>query len=361
MNILFFGTYDVRRHPRVRVLQEGFTAHGDRVLECNVPLGLETAWRVRILQRPWLLPLLLTRMAMAWARLARRARRLPGVDAVVVGYLGHFDVHLARRLWRRTTIALDHLISARDTAEDRGSSSNWVERILGQLDEAALRAADVVCIDTREHRETLPAWARPRAVIIPVGAPARWFRRPQPRADDTLAVAFFGLFTPLQGAPVVGKAIALLREEAIRFTMIGRGQDFAAARAAAAANPNVEWRDWVDGDELPDLVAAHDVCLGIFGTSPKARRVVPNKVFQGAAAGTAIVTSATPPQQRAFEEAAVFVNPGDSGALADALAALARDRERVETLRVAAYARAAALFRPETVVEPLRERLITKT
>ena len=43
--------------------------------------------------------------------------------------------------------------------------------------------------------------------------------------------------------------------------------------------------------DLPALVAGHDVCLGIFGTGDKALRVVPNKVFQGAAAGCAIVTS----------------------------------------------------------------------
>ena len=58
-------------------------------------------------------------------------------------------------------------------------------------------------------------------------------------------------------------------------------------------------------------MARHDVCLGIFGTGPKALRVVPNKVFQGAAAGCALVTSDTPPQRRLLGDAAVLVPPGD--------------------------------------------------
>ena len=150
-NVLFFGTYDARTYPRVRVLQEGFAALGDDVLECNVPLGLDTSMRVRMLRRPWLVPVLAFRLAVAWSRLWWRSRRLPEVDLVVVGYMGHFDVHLARFLWPDVPVALDHLVSAGDTAIDRRVSSGIVVRLLRRLDEAALRAADLPCVDTPEH------------------------------------------------------------------------------------------------------------------------------------------------------------------------------------------------------------------
>ena len=93
-------------------------------------------------------------------------------------------------------------------------------------------------------------------------------------------------------------------------------------------NVRVSWIDWVDSEDLPDVVAAHDVCLGIFGTSGKARRVVPNKVYQGIAAGCVVVTSDTPPQRRILGGGARFVEPGDALALADALQALAQERPR---------------------------------
>src|SRR6266516_2310209 len=92
--------------------------------------------------------------------------------------------------------------------------------------------------------------------------------------------------------------------EPISVTMIGGGQDEAETRAAAAANQAVRWLGWVPATELPALVASHHVCLGIFGTGDKALQVVPNKVFQGAAAGCAIVTSDTPPQRRTLGDAA---------------------------------------------------------
>jgi glycosyltransferase involved in cell wall biosynthesis len=356
MRILFFGTYDARRHPRVAVLREGLRASGAEVLECNAPLGLDTAARVELLSRPWLLPALGLRLAAAWRRLRRCARLLPEPDVVVVGYLGHFDVHLARRLFHGTPIVLDHLVSAADTAADRRVSSPRVLGMLERLDRSAVGAADVVCVDTEEQVEILPAEARERAVVVPVGAPERWFRRPEQRAGGPVRVVFFGLFTPLQGTPVIGKAIRLLAEdEDFSFTLVGRGQDYETVRAAAGARAT--WREWVDPDRLPDLVAGHDVCLGIFGTTPKAARVVPNKVFQGAAAGCAVVTADTPPQRAALGDAAVYVPAGDAAALSAALRELAEDRDRLWELRQASYRRADEAFRPAIVVRPLLERL----
>src|SRR5919206_1981603 len=176
--VLFFGTYDARKYPRVRGLQEGFAALGDEVLECNVPLGLDTAARVRMLRRPWLVPLLLVRLAAAWIRLAVRSRRHRNVDVVVVGYMGHFDVHLARLLWPRTPIVLDHLVSARDTAVDRGVASGWLVRLLQRLDRVAVNAAHYPCVDTAEHLERIWLPARPRWVVGPGGAPGACFSPP---------------------------------------------------------------------------------------------------------------------------------------------------------------------------------------
>jgi glycosyltransferase involved in cell wall biosynthesis len=51
------------------------------------------------------------------------------------------------------------------------------------------------------------------------------------------------------------------------------------------------------------------------------------------------------------------VPPGDQGALADALRALAADPEEVWRLRRAAYERAEAAFRPGAVVAALDDRL----
>jgi glycosyltransferase involved in cell wall biosynthesis len=362
VRVLFFGTYDARVHPRVAVLIEGFDSSGDEVVECNEPLGADTAARVRILQKPWLVPVLVARIAVAWWRLYRRARRLPRPHAVVVGYMGHFDVHLARRLWPGVPLVLDQLVFAADTASDRGVDPGLRTRLLGRIDRAAVGTADVVCIDTEEHRALLPPAVRTRAVVVPVGAPLEWFRAPQNRLVPPLRVVFFGLYTPLQGAPVIGEAIARLADAGteVDFTMIGRGQDYDATRSAAAGAANARWLDWVGPAELPARVAEHDVCLGIFGMGAKAARVVPNKVFQGAAAGCAIVTSDTGPQRDMLGAAAMFVPPGDAAALAATLRRLAREPDLLSELRVSASRRAEEAFRPAEVVSELRQRLLNE-
>ena len=253
------------------------------------------------------------------------------------------------------------MIFAADTARDRGVSGGAKLRLLDALDRFAVRAASLVLVDTVEHVELLPSGARAKGVVVPVGAPEAWFaageERPAP-ARGRLRVAFFGLYTPLQGAVVIGEALALLAgHPEIAVTMIGKGQDLDATRSAAAGNESVTWLEWVPSGDLPAVVASHDVCLGIFGVTPKALRVVPNKVYQGAAAGCVVVTSDTAPQRRMLADAALYVPPGDAKALADALLSLAADRTRVDALATAARQAALERFTPAAIVEPLRARL----
>ncbi|MEN3610418.1 glycosyltransferase [Plantactinospora sp. ZYX-F-223] len=373
-----FGSYDVRRHPRVGVLLEGLRAAGDEVTELNEPLTLDTAGRIAVLRQPWRLPLLAGKLARCWALLTlrtlrqRRATATGPVDAVLVGYLGHFDVHLARLLFRGTPIVLDHLVSAAGTARDRGlAAAGGVRgRLMRAIDDAALRRADVVLVDTAEHLDALPAAARDRGIVVPVGAGAEWFAAgartarhrwpgdPAGGGRRRLRVVFVGLFTPLHGTRTVGAALAALAaEDSIEVTVVGTGQDHPACRRAAAGNPRVTWHDWIPAGDLPAFVAGHHVSLGIFGETAKAGRVVPTKVFQGAAAGCAIVTSDTVPQRRALGDAAVFVPAGDPSALATALRELAGDPDRLARLRRAARRRAVEHFWPASVVTPVRHRI----
>jgi glycosyltransferase involved in cell wall biosynthesis len=365
MRTIIFGTYDTAMHPRVATIAEGLAARGFDVTECNIPLGLTTADRVDMLAKPWKAGGLVVRLGRRWLGLAAKARRLGRPDAVVVGYLGHFDVLLARLLYRRgrVPLVLDHLISAAGTAKDRRLDGGPRQKVLKLIDAAALSAADIVLVDTEEHLEIVPEKYRSKAIVVHVGAPTPWHAaaRELPAGTDSsgpLKVVFYGLYTPLQGTPVIGEALGRIAGAPIEVTMIGRGQDEAETKRAAAANQSVRWLDWVPAAELPALVAAHDVCLGIFGTGDKALRVVPNKVFQGAAAGCAVITSDTAPQRRVLGDAAVLVPPGDPAALADALLQLANDREALLKRRHAARQLAAERFTPEQVVEPLAERLL---
>lgn len=347
-----FGSYDTALHPRVAVLRDGLTGLGDDVTEINVPLGLSTADKIDAASSVAGSARLLLAIARAWISLCRRSRGVATPDLVVVGYLGHFDVHLARMRWPRATIVLDHLVGLADTARDRGLAGGIKYRLLTALDNAALRRADIIVVDTDEQREQLPEDLRTTAVVVPVGATDVWFEQDRPPSAPPVRVCFVGLFTPLHGAPMIGRAIARLQDDPrIEFTMVGQGQDHDAT-VRAAGSGHVTWLDWVPSAELPALVASQHVCLGIFGSTPKALRVVPTKVYQGLAAGNVVLTSDTPAQRRALGDAARYVPAGDDEALAAALSALADELtaaqcDTVDTTSVADR------FRPARVVAPL--------
>jgi glycosyltransferase involved in cell wall biosynthesis len=356
---LFFGTYEAQRHPRVTVLMEGLRGRMD-VDECNEQLGVDTEARVAGLRRPWRLLPAAVKLLRAWRRLWLRARHVAKPDIVVVGYLGIVDIHLARLLWRDRVLVLDQLTTAADTARDRRLGGSVAAGALDLLDRWAARSADLIVVDTDENRQLIPVRSRARSVVVPVGAPPAWFHRPSRRPKGALRVVFFGLYTPLQGAPVVGEAASMLGDAQIEFTMIGGGQELEIARARAQGARHVEWLEWVEASELPAVVAAHDVCLGIFGESGKALRVVPNKVYQGAAAGCAVVTSDTAPQRRALDKAATFVRPGDPGALAEAIRSLGANRSLLWRMRTSAYRHAEEHFTPQAIAVPLLDAISTK-
>lgn len=360
--VLGFGTYDKRKHPRVGILLDGLRAHGCDIEEINAPLDLSTAQRVEILKKPWKLFGFALRILRLWKGLVTEAhkwiRENGAPDAVVVGYMGHFDVLLARHVFRGTPIILDHLIFAADTAKDRGAQGIKV-RALSILDKKAINAADLILLDTDEHQAMLPAERIKDSLVIPVGASLEWYQAGKSARGRTGDVIFFGLFTPLQGTPVIANAIKELfhRGRKMRITFVGTGQDYPEVRSLLNEVDGVTFLDWVEPENLPWTVAEHAISLGIFSTTPKGLRVVPNKVYQSLAAGCAVITSDTPPQRRMLGDGVIYVRPGDSAALADMIDALLSDEGTLRASRDKAT-RASASFTPSEIVTPLYARLM---
>lgn len=379
--VCFFGTFDEDTHPRVQVLRQGLQSWGVDCTVVNAPLGLSTEERVAIARRPRTAGVLLGRIAKSWSSLIRQRVRSGRSDVVLVGYLGHFDVHLARLLYPRAHIVLDHTVGLADTAADR-RMSRMVQRLLGWVDAAALRRADTVVCDTEEQLATLSRRAAEKAIIVPVGATLEWAvageramaarkrsanrQRVSVGGGDTavlermsrpLSIVFAGVYTPLHGTSVIADALASMLDDGvpIRVTMIGVGQEYDYVRSTLGAYRDVTFLDWVGAADLPDVVASHDVTLGIFGDSPKAQRVVPNKVYQGVAARTVVVTSDTPPQRRVLADGAEFVQPGDSAALDKTLRELVNDPQRFEP----GIHRPDVEWLPRRVTVPLVERLVS--
>jgi glycosyltransferase involved in cell wall biosynthesis len=331
VRVLYFGTYE-RRYPRNAQVISALRGAGVEVIERHEPVweGQEEKWSLG--------PGAAGRLVLAELRLF--ARRGPKADAVIVGYPGHLDLLAARRAARGAPVLFNPLVSLQDTlVEDRGRfrRGSLAERALRTIDRRALRRADVVVADTDAHAEFLAGLARlprDRFEVCFVGAEERVFQRGW-EPEEPFTALFVGKLIPLHGLETILEAARLAPD--LRLRIVGSGQldPLLAGRPA-----NVEWVPWVEYERLPEELHRASCALGIFGTSAKAQRVIPNKAFQALACGAPLVTADTPAAREllADGESALLVPPGDPEALAGALHRLAAEPELAQRLGAAGHA-----------------------
>lgn len=339
MRVAFWGTFDLGK-PRNRILLRGLRENGVEVLVCHrqVWAGVEDKSRLTAGQR---LRFLL-RWLFAYPGLILGYLRLPRHDVVLVGYLGQLDVLL---LWpfarlRRVPVVWDAFLSLYDTvADDRAlvSPRHPLARLLFIWEWLAARAADRVLLDTRAHAEAFAnAFGLPpgRVAAVFVGVEPEAFppARPSPpregeeEGSDPVRVLFYGQLIPLHGVETILRAARMAREEPFDWVLIGQGQEEERMRRMLREEPlpRLRWIPWVPYEELGRWIGEADVCLGIFGASGKAARVIPNKVFQVVAAGKPLVTRDSPAIRELLagpetHPGVYLVPPADPEALLDAL------------------------------------------
>jgi glycosyltransferase involved in cell wall biosynthesis len=161
------------------------------------------------------------------------------------------------------------------------------------------RLVDVIFLDTESHIKFFEQTfnlSRSKFRKVLVGSDDRIFYPVSQKVGDYFAVNFHGNFIPLQGIEVIVRAAKLLEQEgSIRFNILGSGQTFGEISGLVddLKSQNVKFWPKIDYAQLPGYLAQADVVLGIFGTTPKADRVIPNKVYEAAAMGKPIITAET--------------------------------------------------------------------
>jgi glycosyltransferase involved in cell wall biosynthesis len=323
VRVLYFGTYE-RSYPRNAQVISCLRRAGVDVAERHVGVweGREHKWRAG--------PLAAARLAAAEARLLRRPEE--PFDALIVGYPGHADLPAARRVAGRRPVLFNPLVSLADTLvadRRRYRPGGLPARALAAVDRRAFRAADLVVADTAAHAAYLASvTGAERIEVCFVGAEERLFR-PGWQRPAAFTALFVGKLIPLHGLETILAAARLAPE--LSFRVVGGGQ---LERLLDARPANVEHVPWVEYEHLPAELHRASCALGIFGTSAKAARVIPNKAFQALACGAPLVTADTPAARELLRqgESALLVPPGDAEALATALRRLAADPALADAL-----------------------------
>jgi glycosyltransferase involved in cell wall biosynthesis len=333
MRALYFGTYE-RDYPRNAQVISCLRGAGVEVLERHVGVweGRRDGFRAGAGTA--------ARIAAAELRLLSPPKQ--PFDVVLVGYPGHFDLPAAKRAAGGRPVVFNPLVSLADTfVADRGRfrPGSLPAKALAAIDRHAFHAADLLVADTRAHADHLAELAHLRAEDVEVcfvGAEERLFR-PGWSLSEPFTCLFVGKLIPLHGVETILAAARAAPE--LRIRLVGSGQLEELLRDRPQ---NVEWVRWIDYEQLPDELHRAGCALGIFGTSAKAQRVIPNKAFQALACGTPLVTADSPAagELLVHEESALLVPSGDPEALAQALRRLAADpelRRRLSEGGLAAY------------------------
>lgn len=113
--------------------------------------------------------------------------------------------------------------------------------------------------------------------------------------NEKVKILFYGSFIPLHGIDVILNAFSIMEKNGIDFEarIVGKGQIYNEMKNLFddlnLLNVTMNG-EFMAESELVDLIREHDIILGIFGNSKKAKSVIPNKVYQSTACGKCTVT-----------------------------------------------------------------------
>jgi glycosyltransferase involved in cell wall biosynthesis len=337
----YFGTYE-QNYPRNKVIIDALRSAGVDVVECHLPLWELTRHKTGSFFGPKSLILLTFRIAWGYLKLiGMYLKRAGDAQIVMVGYIGQLDLLLAKlltRVGRRRKLIFNPLVSLYDTlVDDRGlfRPGSLAADFLFFIDRWSFRLADRIILDTDVHIDYISkkfGIERDKFAQVFVGADQEvFFSGHRVEKDTPFIVLFVGKFIPLHGIPYIVAAASLLKEERdIRFEIVGSGQlhDQIMELCRRLSVKNIAFTEWIPYERLVEKMAQAHVCLGIFGESAKASRVIPNKVFQGLAVGMPVITGDSPASRELLihGQSAILVPMADAQALAQAIRSLKQNR-----------------------------------
>lgn len=312
MKVCYFGIYDPE-YARNRILIKGLRQNGVQVILCFD--------RSRFLIKYWRL-------------FVRHLRIRNQYDVMIVGFPAQAVMPLAWLISSRPIITDAFLSLYEMNVHDRAlySPRSLYAFYYWLFDWLSCRLARIVLVDTHAHGDYF---------MRTFGVPQKKVRRILAGAEtenaavsathekkNNFLVHWHGSYIPLHGVECVLHAASLVTDEAVRWEIIGREK-------ASLHTERVVFLGPMPFLELMKQVRKSDLCLGIFGITPKVGRVIPNKIYEYLSMGKAVITADTPAIREVFgNEELYMVPPADPVALAHAVIRLKQDARLRGTLAV---------------------------
>lgn len=332
MKICFFGIFN-NQYNRNAVLIKGLRRHGVDVVECSSSeKGIKK-----------------------YIDLIKKHKKIKErYDILFVAFPGQ-SVMLLARLLTRKKIVFDAFTSVYDSAvNDRKvvgkysfkAAYYWLQDFL------ACFLANKIITDSIENKKYLAKnfhVNEKKISVVYVGCDEEIMRPLSKERNEKFLVHFHGSYIPLQGVKFIISAAELLTQYPIHFNIVGTKikKEFAAKKNL----PNISFYDNVDYNELSNMINQSDLCLGIFGETEKADRVIPNKVFEAMACGKAIITAETKGIKEVFTDKIniLFCQRANAQDLADKIRLVFEDRGLMCKISNNAYRLFNQKYRPQEI------------
>lgn len=238
---------------------------------------------------------------------------------------------------RGIKVLFDPMISAWDKKvleQGKWKADETRAKKLHARETVMMNTPDMVTWDTSCHLEFCAKQfgvPREKMRVLLTGTDETVFKPVEGALEDVkggpFRVLYHGAYLPLHGTEYIVEAARMTEQEGIQWDFLGWGAYKAATEAKAAGISNIRFLDKVPYVDVPKVITAHDVVLGVFGTTEKASRVIGNKVYECMACARPTINefcTGYPPEAKDCK-AIKFVPPGDPKAIADAVRAYRDD------------------------------------
>lgn len=303
MKVCYFGMYDPA-YARNRILIKGLRQNGVEVILCFD-------------QSPSFIKY--------WRLFVKHARLKNRYDVMIVGFPAQAVMPLAWLISSRP-IVMDAFISLYEmNISDRAlySPRGLYAFYYWFLDWFSCWLARIVLVDTNAHgdyfAQTFGVSRRKlRRVFAGAEIENDALSRDSGEGKDFL-VHWHGSYIPLHGVASILSAASLMRDTTVQWEIIGREH-------APCDAERVVFFGHMPFSKLMGHVKKSTLCLGIFGATQKAKRVIPNKIYEYLSRGKAVITADTPAIRELFTDNELYlIPPADPVALARAIMVLQRD------------------------------------
>lgn len=319
ITVCYFGSHK-DDYSRNNIIRKGLLQNGIEIINCSS--------RQNVLLRSFIL-------FFKFLKIRKK------IDVIIVSEMSHASMPCAKLISFifRKKIIFDPLISAYDTiVEDRKliNKGSLLSKVILFLDKACMKMSDKVIADTEEHAEYFSNHMGidvNKIKVIPVGADIDFYFpcKEDWKDQEKFSVLFQGTYIPLHGIKyIILAAQRLQKYKDIHFTLVGNGQQYEEILMMneQMGLDNITFLPMLPQDELRNQINKSDVCLGVFGETNKAKRVIPNKVYQYLACSKPIITGENKAVKKLLrhQQDVYYCEMADAESLSEAILTLKEDK-----------------------------------